>query len=137
MGQWLIYYRKANPTPTPTPNPNPNAQVGQWLIYYRKALHGVSLEELVRRSAVLTRTSRGLRTVRTGYACYPYQRHRAACPRGAYLARYSPASGVPYVPCTVAPQAEGGAPARGGGQGRGGRHAASHGHDQAGRPVSR
>ena len=32
-----------------TPNKTRRAQVGQWLIYYRKALHGVSLEELVRR----------------------------------------------------------------------------------------
>jgi len=32
-----------------TPNMTRRAQVGQWLIYYRKALHGVSLEELVRR----------------------------------------------------------------------------------------
>ena len=29
MGQWLIYYRKANPTPTPTPNPNPNPNPNQ------------------------------------------------------------------------------------------------------------
>ena len=32
-----------------TPNKTRRAQVAQWLIYYRKALHGVSLEELVRR----------------------------------------------------------------------------------------
>ena len=35
-----------------TPNMTRRAQVGQWLIYYRKALHGVSLEELVRRREV-------------------------------------------------------------------------------------
>ena len=38
---------------------------------------------------MLTRTSRSLRTVRTGFACHPpacctYQRHRAACPRGTH-----------------------------------------------------
>ena len=55
---------------------------------------------------VSTRTSRGLRTVRTGYAyqppaCCTYQRHRH-CTYGPRV----PASGVPYVPRTVlAPQA--------------------------------
>ena len=32
-----------------TPNMTRRAQVSQWLLYYRKALHGVPLEELVRR----------------------------------------------------------------------------------------
>ena len=55
----------------------------------------------------------GLRTVRTGYAyqppaCCTYLRHRAACPQGPTHCMYGarlPASGVPYVPRTVAPQA--------------------------------
>eukprot|EP00964_Phaeocystis_antarctica_P130169 scaffold94046_cov54-Phaeocystis_antarctica.AAC.1 len=56
--------------------------------------------------AVLTRTSRGLRTVRTGYAyrppaCCTYRRLRAACPWGRLM--HLPASGVPHVPRTVAP----------------------------------
>ena len=58
--------------------------------------------------AVLTRTSRGLGAVRTGYAyqppaCCTYRRHRAAgAPRYVrpYTVRVS-ASGVPYVPRTV------------------------------------
>ena len=53
------------------------------------------------RESTLTRTSRGLRTVRTGYAyqppsCCAYRRRRAACPRGgpgAHALLY----GVPYV----------------------------------------
>ena len=46
---------------------------------------------------MLTNTSRGLRTVRTGYAC---QRHRAVCSRGAKHGMYAvrvPASCVPYI----------------------------------------
>ena len=51
---------------------------------------------------MLTSTSRGLRTVRTGYACQPpayctYQRRKA-------LYAYQPRACVPYVP-TLAPQA--------------------------------
>ena len=61
----------------------------------------------------LTRTPRGLRWVRTGYAYQPpalgtYRTHRAACPQGPTYCTYwvrVPASGVPYVPRTVAPQA--------------------------------
>ena len=62
--------------------------------------------------AELTRTPRGLRWVRTGYAYRPpalgtYPRRRAACPQGptycTHLVRV-PASGVGYVPRTVAPQ---------------------------------
>ena len=63
--------------------------------------------------AELTRTPRGLRWVRTGYAYQPpvlgtYRTHRAACPQGPPYCTYGlrvPASGVPYVPRTVAPQA--------------------------------
>ena len=60
--------------------------------------------------AMLTRTSRGLRTVRTGYAYQPpasctHQRRRAAAaPPCVRCTRTVPASGVPYVPGTVAPQ---------------------------------
>ena len=66
--------------------------------------------------AKLTRTSRGLRTVRTGYtyqppACCTYRRHRAAFTYAVHV----PASGVPCVPCTVAPQALGEPGAPGGG----------------------
>ena len=61
----------------------------------------------------LTRTPRGLCWVRTGYAYQPpalgtYRRHRAACPKGPAYCTYwvrVPASGVGYVPRTVAPQA--------------------------------
>ena len=60
----------------------------------------------------LTRTPRGLRRVRTGYAYEPpalgtYRRRRAACPQGPTYCTYGvhvPASGVGYVPRTVAPQ---------------------------------
>ena len=57
--------------------------------------------------AMLTRTPQGIRTVRTGYAHRPpayrtYRRCRPAAP-GATTARV-PASGVPSVPRTVAPQ---------------------------------
>ena len=46
-----------------------------------------ALEAQLRRHAKLTRTPRGLRRVRTGYAYQPpaldrYRRHRAACPQG-------------------------------------------------------
>ena len=57
--------------------------------------------------SVLTRTSRGLRTVRTGYAyqppaCGTYRRHRAVgAPRHAHRMHGISASGVPYVPHTV------------------------------------
>ena len=69
-----------------------------------------------KRWAMLTRTSRGLRTVRTGYAyqppaCCTYRRHRAAFTYAVHV----PASGVPCVPCTVAPQALGEPGAPGGG----------------------
>ena len=61
----------------------------------------------------LTRAPRGHRTARTGYAYQPpayctYQRRRAACHQGTTYCTYwvrVPASGVPYVPRTVAPQA--------------------------------
>ena len=60
----------------------------------------------------LTRTPRCLRRVRTGYAyqppaLYTYRRRRAACPQGRAYCTYGarvPASAVPYVPRTVAPQ---------------------------------
>ena len=75
---------------------------------------------------VLTRTSRGLRTVRAGYAyqpraCCTCQRLRAACPtRCTYRVRV-PASGVPYAPhtvwCTTGGGAGGEAPERRGGGG--------------------
>ena len=63
--------------------------------------------------AKLTRTPRSLRTVRTGYAyqppaCCTHLRRRAACPGGRHYCTYAvhvPASAVPYVPRTVAPQA--------------------------------
>ena len=66
-----------------------------------------------RRGAELTRTPRGLRWVRTGYAYQPpalgtYRRRREPCPQGPAYCTYwvrVPASGVPYVPRTVAPQA--------------------------------
>ena len=53
----------------------------------------------------LTRTPRGLRRVRTGYAYQPpalgtYRTHRAACPQGPTYCTYwvrVPASAVPYV----------------------------------------
>ena len=59
----------------------------------------------------LTRTPRGLRRVRTGYAYQPpalgtYRRRRAACPRGRAYGTcwvHVPASGVRYAPRTVAP----------------------------------
>ena len=58
--------------------------------------------------AMLTRTSRGIRTVRPGPPVlipgHPHQRHRAACSRGAKHGTYAvgvPASGMPYVPRTV------------------------------------
>ena len=61
----------------------------------------------------LTRTPRRLRWVRTGYAYPPpalctHRTRRAACPQGpAYCTHWVrvPASAVPYVPRTVAPQA--------------------------------
>ena len=61
----------------------------------------------------LTRTPRGLRRVHTGYAYQPpalgtYRRRRAACLQGPAYCTYwvrVPASAVPYVPRTVAPQA--------------------------------
>jgi hypothetical protein len=61
----------------------------------------------------LTRTPRRLRRVRTGYAYQPpalgtYRTRGAACPQGpAYCTCWVrvPASAVPYVPRTVAPQA--------------------------------
>ena len=61
--------------------------------------------------AELTRTPRRLRWVRTGYAYQPpalctYRRRRAACPQGPTYSTYwvrVPASGVGYVPRTVAP----------------------------------
>ena len=57
--------------------------------------------------------SRGLRTVRTGYAYQPpafctYQRRRAACPPGPHALTYAvrvPAVALLCVPRTVAPQA--------------------------------
>ena len=60
----------------------------------------------------LTSRPRRLRWVRTGYAYQPpalgtYRRRRAACPQGPTYSTYwvrVPASGVPYVPRTVAPQ---------------------------------
>ena len=63
--------------------------------------------------AELTRTPRRLRWVRTGYAYQPpaldtYRRRRAACPQGPAYCTYwvrVPASAVPYVSRTVAPQA--------------------------------
>ena len=70
--------------------------------------------ELVgQRRPELTRTPRGLRWVRTGYAYQPpalatYRTHRAACPQGPTYSTYGvrvPASGVGYVPRTVATQA--------------------------------
>ena len=70
--------------------------------------------ELAQSDPELTRTPRGprLRWARTGYAYQPpalgtYRRRRAACPQGrAYCTHWVrvPASGVPYVPRTVAPQ---------------------------------
>ena len=62
--------------------------------------------------AELTRTPRGLRWVRAGYAYQPpalctYRRRRAASPQGPTYSTYwvrVPASGVGYVPRTVAPQ---------------------------------
>ena len=64
-------------------------------------------------TAKLTRAPRGLRRVRTGYAYQPpalgtYRTHRAACPQGPTYCTYGvrvPATAVPYVPRTVAPQA--------------------------------
>ena len=64
--------------------------------------------------AELTRTPRGLRRVRTRYAYQPpalcmYRRRRAACPQGPTSCTYwvrVPASGVRYVPRTVATQVE-------------------------------
>ena len=61
----------------------------------------------------LTRTPRGLRRVRTGYAYQPpalgtYRTHRAARPQGPTYCTYGvrvPASGVGYVQGTVATQA--------------------------------
>ena len=44
---------------------------------------------------MLTHTSRGLRTVRTGYA---YQRHRAACSRGAKHGTHAVRVPAPHVP---------------------------------------
>ena len=69
---------------------------------------GVSGREGMSR-AELTRTPRGLRRVRTGYAYQPpalgtYRRRRAACPQGPTYCTYwvrVPASAVPYVPRTV------------------------------------
>ena len=66
-------------------------------------------------TAKLTPTPRGLRRVRTGYAYQPpalgtYRTHRAACPQGPTHCTYGvrvPASGVRYVPRTVAPQVDG------------------------------
>ena len=78
-----------------------------------------------RRTPELTRTPRGLRWVRwvrTGYAYQPpalgtYRRRRAACPQGPMYYTSGvrvPASGVGYVPRTVAPQvARRSSPARG------------------------
>ena len=64
------------------------------------------------RSAKLTRTPRGLRWVRTGYAYQPpalgtYRRRRAACPQGPTYSTYwvrVPALGDRYVQHTVATQ---------------------------------
>ena len=76
------------------------------------SLHG---GPVARQPAKLTRTSRGLRTVRTSYAyqppaCCTYQRRRAACPEASRTVRtgyaYQPRACRTYhVPCTVAPQA--------------------------------
>ena len=60
----------------------------------------------------LTRTPRGLRRVRTGYAYQPpalgtYRTHRAACPQSPTYCTYGvcvPALGVGHVPRTVATQ---------------------------------
>ena len=64
---------------------------------------------LARPDARLTRTPRGLRRVRTGYAYRPpalgtYRRRRAACPQGPAHCTYwvrAPASGVLYLPRSV------------------------------------
>ena len=60
----------------------------------------------------LTRSPRRLRWARTGYAYQPpvlgtYRRRRVACPQGPAYCTYwvrVPATGVPYVPRTAAPQ---------------------------------
>ena len=72
---------------------------------------GVSGREGMSR-AELTRTPRGLRRVRTGYAYQPpalgtYRTHRAACPQSPTYCTYGvcvPALGVGHVPRTVATQ---------------------------------
>ena len=63
-----------------------------------------------RRLPELTRTPRGLRTVREGYAhrphaCRTYRRRREACPGGHHCTRTSLGLLFVRVPCTVAPQA--------------------------------
>ena len=70
--------------------------------------------------AKLTRASRGLRTVRTGYAhqppaCCTYRRLRAACPGGGHHCTYAvhvPASAVPHVPCPCGTTGPGSCPLR-------------------------
>ena len=72
---------------------------------------GIQLAE-ERLDTELTRTSRALRRVRTGYAYQPpayrtYRRRRATCPQGPTYCTYGvrvPAWGVWYVPRTVATQ---------------------------------
>ena len=80
------------------------------------------------RRPVLTRTPRGLRTVRAGCACQPRVLYvpeaQGSLPRGATHCTYRvcvPASGVPFVPrtvwCITGGGAGGGAPVRRGGGG--------------------
>ena len=56
----------------------------------------------------LTRTSRGLRTVRVPASCVLHiPEAQGSLPPGPHYCTYAvrvPASGVPYVPCSVAPQ---------------------------------
>ena len=93
-------------TLNPHPNPNP-----QSLCAEGERLTGVTNWKM-QYDPKLTRTPRGLRRARTGYACQPpalgtYRTRRAACPQGPTYCTYGvrvPASGVGYVPPTVATQ---------------------------------
>ena len=86
-----------------------DARAGLWLLSQR---HVETSKSKLTSPTQLTRTPRGLGWVRTGYVYLPlalgtYRRRREACPQGAAYCTYwvrVPATGVPGVPRTVAPQ---------------------------------
>ena len=119
---------EVDPSRSPTPSPaRPPKQVvmglAGWVsslflldegVLWLLVLGGVGLSEVIvclQSGPVLTRTPRSLRTVRTGYvyqppACFTTRGTGQLAPEGHYCtyAVSVPASGVPYVSRTVAPQ---------------------------------